>query len=234
MSAPLRPGHGPGTGAGPGSGPVGMASIDRPAADDVPLAVHLRTARSWGLAVLVSLTGLLAATGIALLFAYSPATTDGSGRPPLARAVQSIHLLAAWVAVFTAICTGVVVLIERGLSRRWFSASLGPLSGLVALSALVSGLLLPWNDVGSTAGPTGANLHGYWYLLRSDIRVVLTDYGPVSAAALTWNLGLHVVASASLALVAAMVWQLRHEPPTELTDLQRAERLARRRRPSRF
>lgn len=223
MTAPLLP---------PAAPAAGVDQSSRVLVDDDPtLSDHLRTARSVGLGLLSGSLVILAVTGLALFLWYVPdPVTAGPASPAVRRSdlLQDTHRLAAWLAVFTAICTGVVVLIERGLARRWFSASLGPLTGLVALSALVSGLPLAWNQLGLRAVTIGSRFDGYEFLFGDEVRFVLVDSGTVSVADLATAMAGHLAAAVALAVVATMVWRLRHEHATALTDLERAERLARR------
>ena len=218
------------SGAGP---PPGVAVSGGAEGDEDPhLVGQLRAARSLGLAVLAALTVVLAVTGVALFFVYSPRAADvgfAVAEQSFANALRSIHRLAAWAAVFVAIGTGVVVLIERGLARRWFGASLGPLAALVAVAGLVSGLPLAWNQIGLRAVTVGTGLDGYEFLWRDEARFVLTRYGQVTIASLAASMVLHIVAGLSLAIAATMIWRVRNEAPTPLNDVERAERLARRR-----
>lgn len=212
--------------------PPGADRSARPLVDDEPgLGDHLRTARSIGLGLLAALISVLILTGVALFFWYVPdPVAEGPASAPVrwSGLLQGAHRLAAWGAVFTSICTGVVVLVERGLARRWFSASLGPLTGLVALAALVSGLPLAWNQLALREVMIGTGFDGYEFLFGNDVRFVLVDSGEVPAGDLASAMAGHLAAAVALAVVATMVWRLRHERPTELTDLERAERLARR------
>lgn len=223
MPAPLLPPAVPVSGVDPSS----RVLVD----DDPTLSDHLCQARSVGLGLLMGSLAILAVTGVALFLWYVPDSVGaGPASPALRRSqlLQETHRLAAWLAVFTSICTGVVVLVERGLARRWFSASLGPLTGLVALAALVSGLPLAWNQLALREVMVGTGFDGYEFLFGNDVRFVLVDSGEVSVADLATAMAGHLAAAVALAVVATMVWRLRHEQAAELTDLERAERLARR------
>lgn len=195
------------------------------------LVGYLQTARSLGLAALTILTAALVLTGGLLFITYAPTDVGATGTAArVGRTLSDLHLVLAWLAMFVAIFTGAAVLFERGLARRWFSASLGPLTALVALAGLFSGLPLAWNDLSGSGldGAAGSGTTGYRFLVGDRSGLVLTDYGQVSTAALAANMGLHIVAGTALVIVAVMIWQLRDEAPPELTEYQRAERLARR------
>lgn len=217
LVAPGPPGMGPGV--------PSVTSVD----EDPVLVGYLQTARSLGLAALTILTAALVLTGGLLFALYAPSGVGATGTSAgIGRTLSDLHLVLAWLAMFVASFTGVAVLFERGLARRWFSASLGPLTALVGLAALVSGLPLGWNDLSVVSGGPGPGTTGYRFLVGEGRGVVLTDYGQVTVAALGASMGLHIVAGTALVVVATMVWQLRNEAPPELTEFQQAERLARR------
>ncbi len=216
-----------------GAEPPTPTDPPRPAAvsteEDAVLLGRLARARTLGLAALSVLTAALVATGGLLFFAYAPTDVGATGASAaVGRTLSDLHLVLAWLAVFVAIFTGAAVVFERGLVRRWFSASLGPLTALVALASLVTGLMLAWNDLALPGGGEGRSTRGYGFLLGDRRGVVLTDYGQVSVASLAAGMSLHLIAGVSLAIAAAMVWQLRNEPAAPLTQVQEAERLARR------
>ena len=157
----------------------------------------------WVLALLVA---VLALTGVYLVFAYRPAASQAwpqlapadrsTGGPELAR---TIHRWAAILAVAVAAVTAVLVVVEaavrwHGPRRRRGGVLTGPAIALVVVGGLITGLLLPWDQLALRAVTVGTNLDGYGAILWGDqVRFVLIDGREVSVGDLRMLLVVHAL-----------------------------------------
>ena len=147
---------------------------------------------------------VLAATGVALYFAYRPDSAaswpDVSG--PLSNditfgsVVRDVHGWAAWLALPTAVVAGVLLALRaRPPSHRAGGAGLATGVGLVlvVVAASVTGYLLPWDQLALFAVTVGTNISGYTWLRDGSVRFVLMDGTEIAPATLFKWLLLHAV-----------------------------------------
>lgn len=138
-----------------------------------------RTIVLWALTAAVV---VLAATGVALYFAYRPDSAaswpDVSG--PLwnditfGSVVRDVHGWAAWLALPTAVVAG-VPLARRARPTERVAPGLATGVGLVlvVVAASVTGYLLPWDQLALFAVTVGTNISGYTWLRDGSVRFVL-------------------------------------------------------------
>ena len=172
------------------------------------------------IAGVVAGTGLLAltATGLWLLFFYQPASvaawTDvgslGDGRGAWYW-MQLVHRLLTPVTL-----VAVAAWLSLGfLARRPFRPAAagrvgvaGSLALAGAITAGLTGLWLPWDQLALGAVTVGTDITGYTRILQADdVRFVLVDGRRISLSTMRRLLVLHVVAGAgSAVLLAAGTW----------------------------
>lgn len=173
-----------------------------------------RTIVLWALTAAVV---VLAATGVALYFAYRPDSAaswpDVSG--PLSNditfgsVVRDVHGWAAWLALPTAVVAG-VPLARRARPTERVAPGLATGVGLVlvVVAASVTGYLLPWDQLALFAVAVGTNISGYLWLRDGSVRFALMDGTEIAPATLFKWLLLHaVVLGGALAAFLVMAWR---------------------------
>jgi len=170
---------------------------------------------------------VLVVTGAILYVAYVPTATQafGPGFPDaeggeLAQFLRLIHRWAAWLAVPTSV-TAAALLGLRGRPAERTAPGLAVGGGLVAatVAALLTGFLLPWNQIALSVVTVGGSLSGYTWLRDDDLLFVVIDGTEVAPSTLLKWLVLHVVVlgGATVALVA-LAWRRTHgaaDPPND-------------------
>ena len=166
------------------------------------------------LGILSVAVGVLVVTGIALFFLYRPTTRQAwpgiltesyDWDVRVSSALRLIHRLAAWLAVLTAVATGVALAIRRPeTASRWAGPVLGAGIPITTLAAFFTGLLLPWDQLALWAVTVGSNVRGYRVLFDPVVRFVLIGGVEISRHTLIWWLLVHTLLLGS-ALVALVV-----------------------------
>ena len=174
----------------------------------------LARARSILLGILSVAVGVLVVTGIALFFLYRPTTRQAwpdlltgsyDWDVRVSTGLRLIHRLAAWLAVPTAIATGVVVAMGRSpAASGWTGPALGAGIPITTLAAVFTGFLLPWDQIALSAVTVGSHVRGYRILFDPVALFVLIGGVEVSPQALIRWLLLHMLLLGS-ALVALVV-----------------------------
>lgn len=179
---------------------------------------HLARGRSILLGILSVEVGMLIVTGIALFFLYRP--TNRQAWPGLfaetydwdvrvSSALRLVHRLAAWLAVPTAIATGVVVAVVRSpTASRWTGPALGAGIPTVAVAASFTGFLLPWDQLALSTVTVGSNIRGYSILFDPVVRFVLVGGVELSPRTLIqWLLVHMLVLGPALVALVVLGWR---------------------------
>ncbi len=181
----------------------------------------VRRALAW---ILIAQLVVLALTGAYLVFAYRPTPTQAwgplaaeageIGGRPFGHSVRTAHRWIAWSMVLPALVLAAVSFGEAmarwtGPAPRRIGALAGPLVAVLAVLALVSGFVLPWDQVALKAVTVGADFRGYWWLLGDDVRFVLRDGLELSVTTMRGASAVHVLVVPSVLTVAllALVWR---------------------------
>lgn len=156
--------------------------------------------------VVIALVVVLAATGAYLSVAYRPSAAQawpslppsGSRVPALLTPARTVHRWCAWLVVLPALTLAAVAFAEamvrwRGPRRRRSGALAGPVVAGFTIVALLTGLLLPWDQLALRAVTVGTDLRGYRWLLGDDVRFVLRGGAEWSVGAMRALFGLHVL-----------------------------------------
>ncbi len=159
-------------------------------------------------AIASALLLILFASGVFLHLAYRPTAVAAwpdiaslSTSVSYAQLVRRIHGAAALPSL-VAVLGAVVMSITR--SRRW-TVSVAAL--VAALTALVSGPLLPWDQLALWRVTVGSRMTGYFPLYSDDVRYALVNGRQISIGELLTWLWVHTAAGV-LALVLT-AWMLR-------------------------
>ena len=174
---------------------------------------RLRRGVQGALAVLGAELVLLALTGVALWFVYTPTGTPEwddvnpvTGTAGLAAAVRQFHRVMSWLAVVTALVAAVLTTLVA--SRPWRRTLLGGAAMLaVALAAFYTGTLVTWDQLALWAVTVGTDFEGYRPLPGDQVRSVLVDGNEVSTATLLRWLAVHVALGASALLLTGYAWR---------------------------
>ena len=168
-----------------------------------PEGDDLARARSILLGILSVAVAVLVVTGIALFFLYRPTTRQAwpglltesyEWDVRVSSGLRLIHRLAAWLAVPTAIATGVVVAMGRSpTASRWTGSALGAGIPITTLAASFTGFLLPWDQLALSAVTVGSHVRGYRVLFDPVVRFVLIGGVEVSPQTLNRWLLLHML-----------------------------------------
>lgn len=166
------------------------------------------------LGILSVAVGVLIVTGIALFFLYCPTTRQAwpgiltesyDWDVRVSSALRFIHRLAAWVAVLTAVATGVALALRRpATGSRWTGPVLGAGLPITTLAAFFTGLLLPWDQLALWAVTVGSNVRGYRIVFDPVVRFVLIGGVEISRHTLIRWLLVHMLLLGP-ALVALVV-----------------------------
>lgn len=178
---------------------------------------------------------VLAVTGAFLAFGYRPTPTQswgplvaepgGVGGRSFAHSVRSAHRWVAWSMLLPAVVLAAVAFGEAmgrwsGPARRRIGAVAGPAVPVLAIGGLISGFVLPWDQLALWAVTVGTQYRGYDWLLGDDVRFVLRDGLELSVATMRAAFAMHVLAIPSVLTVTllALVWRDRSSgsaPPPE-------------------
>jgi quinol-cytochrome oxidoreductase complex cytochrome b subunit len=157
--------------------------------------------RLLALAVLAAgavLLAVLVASGIWLALDYRP---DLPGSVETSDRIRSAHRVASHLLVTTAFVALVVVLVARGLRRRWFVAVA---AWVLALAGSFTGFLLPWDQLALRSITTGEGLTGIRWLFDDEVRFVLVDGVEVAPATYARWAVVHAAVFPLVALVLAV------------------------------
>ena len=179
----------------------------------------LARARSIVLTVLTVVVAVLVATGIALYFLYQPPAIEGSPGPAtgedlsvrLAHGLQGLHLVAAWLAVPTALAAAAVLALRAGAAaRRWTGPALGAGLVVTTVGAFLTGRLLPWDLLALRTPTLDSPMRGYTLLFDPSVRFVIGHGVESSRATVQVWLAIHalVLGAAAIGLVA-LAWRRR-------------------------
>ncbi|QXC61766.1 hypothetical protein KSP35_02675 [Aquihabitans sp. G128] len=167
----------------------------------LPVDPKLRTARSLALQVLAIEVLVLVVSGVYLYFAYRPASSyDPSVLPPAVRLshdVQRIHRLTAVLAVGTSVVAGILLVAEKGIVG-WHRLAEAVSLPLLAGAALITGVLLPWDQLALWSVEVGTDIKGYGFLFGDRVRFVLLGGSEISLGALRSGFAGHLILSVGL------------------------------------
>ena len=170
------------------------------------------------LVVLGVQVAVLLVTGVALYFFYRPSVgqfwsdlATGSDRwdVRLSQWLRFVHRFTSWLAVWTAVATGVVLALgSGGRLRRWPGAAVGAGIAVTTVAASLTGYLLPWDQLALWAVTVGSDLRGYKVLFEPAVKFVIVggvelDRGTVIRWFLVHALGL----GPALAVLVALGWR---------------------------
>ncbi|MCP5026802.1 MAG: hypothetical protein GY929_11020 [Actinomycetia bacterium] len=176
--------------------------------------------------VLLAELGLLAVTGIFLVFFYRPTAAaawddlyalDTSNSFGLA--VRTLHRLLSWLTLLTTASLGVALVAGRPREPgRW---ALGPTLMVATVSATFTGFLLPWDQLALWAVTPGSNMMGFMPVIYGDqVRFVLINGAEVSQEEIRRAFYVHI--AIGIATLGAVVWLARElgrrRRPTPVTD----------------
>ena len=184
----------------------------RPGRDD------LARARSILLAIFSVAVGVLVVTGIALFFLYRPTTRQSwpdlltesyDWDVRVSSALRLIHRLAAWLAVLTAVATGVALALRRpATASRWTRPALGAGLLITTAAAFMTGLLLPWDQMALWAATVGSTVRGYRIVFDPVVRFVLIGGVEISRHTLIrWLLVHMLLLGPALAALVVLAWR---------------------------
>ena len=143
---------------------------------------------------------ILVATGIFLLFFYQPSIAetwadlyDISDTGSISQTIQVVHRWSNYLLIPLSLATAVVGLAQKEMAagRRLGMLALPVLTG----AALLSGLLLPWQELALLELRVGTNVKGYWLVFDDQVKFFLGDQGVVSPETMTWYLATHLLTS---------------------------------------
>jgi quinol-cytochrome oxidoreductase complex cytochrome b subunit len=158
------------------------------------------------------LFALLLASGLYLTFRYRPSSTVASRGFLLDAAVRA-HQVAAYLLLIDALAVAVLLVLDargcRPVRRRVAIAAAAVCVPLTTVAAIVSGRLLPWDQLALRAVTTGQSIRGVLDFPVL-VRFVLIGTTEVSLSTYSRAVWIHIlviplalVAVAALALVAA-------------------------------
>ncbi|HEX2273405.1 MAG TPA: hypothetical protein VHG90_05995 [Acidimicrobiales bacterium] len=132
----------------------------------------------------------------------------------MAHGLRLLHRLASWAAVPTVVATAVVLALgKRGSARRRGGSSLGAGIAVSAFAALLTGYLLPWDQLAVREVTVGSGLRGYRVLFDPSVRFVLSGDAELSPGTVLWWLFLHaLVVTPALVGLLVVGWR-RHRAP---------------------
>jgi len=207
---------------------VGRATVRCVAGVEVPdRLVGVRRVLAW---IVIAQLLVLAVTGAYLVFGYRPTPTQawgplvaeqgGLGGRTFAHSVRSAHRWTAWSMLLPGFVLGAVAFGEAmvrwsGPARRRIGVLTGPAVPVFVLVGLISGLVLPWDQLALKAVTVGTDLRGFTWLVGDDVRFVLRDGLELSVDTVRTAFAVHVVlVPVLLALaLAAHVGRDRSQPP---------------------
>ncbi len=168
--------------------------------------IAVRRVLTW---VVIAQVAVLAVTGLYLAVAYHPSPAESwgvlnaeetglTGRE-FAHSVRRAHRWTAWSAVLPAVVLAAVSLSEamvrwRGPSRRRSGVVTGPVTAVLVLAGIATGLALPWEQLALKAVTVGTEHRGFGWLLGDDVRFVLIDGLEVSLTTMRAVFAAHVLA----------------------------------------
>ncbi len=187
----------------------------------VPARV-LKMRYSWRLGYIASvLFGVLLATGVYLMFFYTPSVTSAYGDMQQLRTgvgfgqlIRNVHRWSAHLMVLVVILHLVRVFFAGAYKRpRQFNWVLGVVLLAITLGFSFTGYLLPWDQLSYWAVTVGTNLVNYVPVLGDTLRDLLIGGEQIGQATLLRFYALHVaVLPVSLALVLMIhIWRVRKD-----------------------
>ena len=160
---------------------------------------------------------LLAVTGAALYFVYRPSDATAwndirasAGSVQISHLVRFVHRASAYLAVLSAIGFAVLGAVRPSGPRRWTSPLLGGGLALTTAAALVTGFLLPWDQLALWAVTVGTNFTGFGPLLGNQVRFVLINNDEVSPEVIVTWLAIHATLGGLVAGVLLTAAWTRH------------------------
>lgn len=182
----------------------------------------LRWSYSFGLGIIASiLFGILAFTGILLMFFYVPSVErayetmkDIQFIVPLGQFTRNMHRWSAHGMVLVVVLHMVRVFYTGAYKPpREFNWMIGVILGLLTLGASFTGYLLPWDQLSYWAITVGTNIAGYAPLIGSATREILLGGPTVGQEALTRFYTLHIAVLPLLLsiLISIHLWRIRKD-----------------------
>lgn len=182
----------------------------------------LRWSYSFGLGIIaIILFGILAFTGILLMFFYVPSVErayetmkDIQLVVPLGQFTRNMHRWSAHGMVLVVVLHMVRVFYTGAYKPpREFNWMIGVILGLLTLGASFTGYLLPWDQLSYWAITVGTNIAGYAPLIGSATREILLGGPTVGQEALTRFYTLHIAVLPLLLsiLISIHLWRIRKD-----------------------
>jgi quinol-cytochrome oxidoreductase complex cytochrome b subunit len=130
------------------------------------------------LAVAAALIGVLAVSGVLLTFRYRPGSS----------ALRAIHSGAAYLLMLSGIVLAIASITLFGIRRQWVRSVFPVIAGVLALAAVLTGLVLPWDQLAMNAVTVGGAIKGYGDVLRGgSVKYVIVGNSEVEVGAFrTW------------------------------------------------
>ncbi|CAN5569041.1 hypothetical protein BH10ACT1_BH10ACT1_25410 [soil metagenome] len=180
----------------------------------LPVDPKLRAARSVALGALATEILVLLLSGVYLYFEYRPSPAQGFGEAAssawrLADDVRRLHRWTGILAFGTSVVAGVLLVAERGLVG-WHRLAEAVALPILAVGALVTGVLLPWDQAALWGVTVGTDLDGYDILTDDRVRFLLVGGSEVSVGALLSLLAGHGLVSVGLAIGLLVAWRRHH------------------------
>jgi quinol-cytochrome oxidoreductase complex cytochrome b subunit len=174
--------------------------------------------------LLILLAAILAATGVLLMFAYTPSPDEAYGsmltlqtQVWFGQLVRNLHHWSANLMVIVAALHLLRVFFTGGFrTPREFNWVLGVILLLLVVAANFTGYLLPWDQLAYWAVTVGTSLLSYIPLFGEAIARLLLGGPEVSAATLTNFYGLHVavIPLAIFGIMSFHIWRVRKDTLT--------------------
>lgn len=194
----------------------------------------LATTRRVGVLMLTVEVAVLVVTGAVLFFVYRPEAVASTAVYATHRSLTfsqvmvRAHRWTAWAAVLTSIATAILLVAEAGArwhgpARRRIGLVTGPVILVTVIASVITGALLPWDQLALWAVTVGSNIRGYRPLFGDQVRFVLIGGAEVaSGTLLTW---LFVHAALTVPLLAAL-WASRNRRRSSVSDIDPSGRSA--------
>jgi quinol-cytochrome oxidoreductase complex cytochrome b subunit len=182
----------------------------------------LKFTYTWGLGGLaILLVALLAATGVMLMFVYTPSPETAyqdmlklQTEVWFGQLVRNVHHWSGNLLLIVAFLHLLRVFFTGGFrTPREFNWMLGVVLLLLVVAANFTGYLLPWDQLAYWAVTVGSSLLSYVPLIGEGLRNFLLGGPEVGAATLTNFYGLHVaiIPLILMGIVSFHIWRVRKD-----------------------
>lgn len=189
----------------------------------------LRWSYSFGLGIIsIILFGVLAWTGILLMFYYVPSVERAYSTMkeiqlsiPLGQLSRNMHRWAAHAMVLVVILHMVRVFYTGAYKPpREFNWILGVILLLLTLGASFTGYLLPWDQLSYWAITVGTNISGYAPIVGEGMRQILLGGFDVGQNALIRFYTLHIAALPVILtiIISVHIWRVRKDGGMAIND----------------